>query len=124
MKKIKDGEFIITKDGYIGKIIRHICNDPCFYNMPYYEVDILYRMPGCYLSFNIYQDMIKKHSFELIDLIKTGDYVNGKQVEHVRDGFIIFKGVGCTVYSSTIYKDEIRSVLTKEIFEKMEYKIN
>lgn len=124
MEKIKSGEYIRTKDGYIAKIENFICNDPCFYNMPYYRIDTHYTMPSCYASFNIYQDMIKKHSFEIVDLIETGDYVNGKQVALVRDGFIIFKDVGSAVYSLTIYKDDIKNVLTKEMFEKKVYKIN
>ena len=124
MKKIKNGEYIRTKDGYIGKIENFISNDPCFHNMPYYEIDILYKHTSCYPSFVIYQDVIKKHSFEIIDLIKVGDYVNGKKVAHICDGFIIFKNVGSAVYSLTIHKDEINSILTKEMFEKMEYKIN
>ena len=66
---------------------------------------------------------IKKYG-KPIDLIEVGDYVNGREVRKVYDlGFgkcFCFKNEYGRHYDKT-YK--IKSILTKEQFERMEYKI-
>lgn len=77
-----------------------------------------------------------KHSPNIIDLIEAGDYVNGKLViEHayqkgrlfVTNLYIGGKGfTTCEDYSWELTKeneDYIDSILTKEQFESMEYKV-
>ncbi len=82
------------------------------------------------------KDYWEKYSPNIIDLIEAGDYVNGKLViEHayqkgrlfVTNLYIGGKGfTTCEDYSWELTKeneDYIDSILTKEQFESMEYKV-
>ena len=60
---------------------------------------------------------VTKSSPNIIDLIKEGDYVNGSKVEWVGNDFIAF---GRLDYA---YEKDIKSIVTKEKFESMEYKV-
>ena len=70
---------------------------------------------------NIDKIIVGKPSFNSIDLIEVGDYVNGEKVVHnslENGGNIII------VQSGFCYKNEdIKSIVTKEQFEQMSYKI-
>jgi hypothetical protein len=73
MEEIKAGEFVRLKDGKIIKFnkfgtLRVGCSNP-----KYFKTIISNRMHYRY-------DNIVKHSFNIIDLIEVGDYVNGKEV--------------------------------------------
>ena len=65
---------------------------------------------------------IKKHSFNIIDLIEVGDYVNGSYVE----GFIEknkFQNKLIITEGGMIDNNDIKSIVTREMFESMEYKV-
>ena len=70
-----------------------------------------------------YFSELRKSSKNIIDLIEVGDYVNGLKVEGVNNEI---KGFGTIIFSkdSSIMEDYIYSIVTKEQFESMEYKIN
>lgn len=87
------------------------------------------------------KDVIIKTSFNIIDLIEVGDYVNGKEVITIYkkdDNFIgnsnyIFKEKTVevsndnyeTIPTDCLFKnDEIKSIVTKEHFEEIEYKVD
>lgn len=114
--KLEVGMYVRTKDGIIDKVIidyKGKCNSPncnckhvsCQYNY-YDEVDII------------------NASHNIIDLIEVGDYVNGHKVLNVEQYQI-------EVESSAIENEtweeiefcEIKSILTKEQFESMEYRL-
>ena len=63
-----------------------------------------------------------KSSPNIIDLIKVGDYVNGLKVQEVNNEI---KGFGTIVFDkdNSIMEDYIYSIVPKEAFESMEYKI-
>ena len=66
---------------------------------------------------------IGKTSKNIINLIEEGDYVNGYYVEDVLKTFVNV-AVGSNYFQSpTIYEKDIKSVVTKEQFENMEYRI-
>lgn len=77
------------------------------------------------------KDIIKA-SYNIIDLIEVGDYVNGLKVTNV-DGTYHGrkdKAIYCdycqdkeTGKWTMIYDDEIKSIVTKEQFSQMEYKV-
>ena len=74
-----------------------------------------------YYKFNNYEGTIEKDiiksSPNIIDLIEVGDYVNGYEVTS-KDQFL---GFGNHDWYMT--NDEIKSIVTKEQFESMEYRI-
>ena len=115
---MKTGDYVRTKDGFIARLI---------------EKDIWYKFDGVileeeytynYLSKEHAKELIIKSSPNIIDLIEVGDYVNGREVREVYDlGFgkcFCFKNEYGRHYDKT-YK--IKSIVTKEQFESMEYKV-
>ena len=66
----------------------------------------------------------------IIDLIEVGDYVNGYKVSFVDEEPVIGKFVQCdyevsfgTTNHYRFYEADIKSIVTKEQFSQMEYKI-
>ncbi|MDY5930157.1 MAG: hypothetical protein SPJ27_09060 [Candidatus Onthovivens sp.] len=69
----------------------------------------------------IYKTMIVKSSFNIIDLVECGDYVNGYYVEDVLKTFVNV-AVGSNYFQSpTIYEKDIKSIVTKESMESVTY---
>ena len=124
--KLEVGMYVRTKNGIIDRVIidyKGKCNSPncnckhvsCQYNY-YDEVDII------------------NASHNIIDLIEVGDYVNGSKVIDIS---IIGKDKEKWVWveqmedSNNKYgddyvgynNDQIKSIVTKEQFESMEYRL-
>lgn len=105
------------------------------------EKDMVYKGQKCLnldhnlltnYEFLIYKEDILKSSPNIIDLIEVGDYVNGSKVinvvkdkhygNYVSVEYSIIKNF--EVQIAEIYDEEdIKSIVTKEQFESMEYKI-
>ena len=70
----------------------------------------------------IYKNQLKetvlKSSPNIIDLIEVGDYVNGVDV-----GFVDKKAKRILCYGVAINAKDIKSIVTKEQFESMEYEV-
>ena len=75
---------------------------------------------------------IIKASYSIIDILKVGDYVNGYKVTRIGGTFHgkKDKAIYCDYQQNEktnkwimIYDDEIKSIVTKEQFESMEYRI-
>lgn len=125
MNEIKEGMFIRTDDGKINKFKRYITDKKrvC-------ETDMYARLAV---------DNIVKASFDIIDLIKVGDYVNGGEVIEIyekgrkyENSTYVFKQKAIEVANDNyetipmdclFTNDEIESVVTKEQFESMSYRI-
>ena len=106
MEDIKAGEYVRTKNGKIDKVKN---ND--YYMQQYIECE-----KGLYL-----RDNITKHSFNLIDLIEVGDYVNGKLIHKIDKGENY-----CYLYyeNCKIFVDyQIKTILTNEIYESNCYTV-
>jgi len=69
------------------------------------------------------RDEVTKASFNLIDLIEVGDYVNGRLVVSImydaEDRILGIETLGCLDFEN----DEIKSILTHELFEANCYKV-
>lgn len=86
------------------KVIRYISNDG--WNCGLDENDIL------------------KASYNIIDLIEEGDYVNGYKVLNVLDFIDNSKMLSLEkIYDSNIANEDIKSIVTKEVFKSMEYRL-
>ena len=112
---LRENMYIRTKDGIIDKILK--------LNKSYVkgvsQKDELY-------AYDI--DNIVKASYNIIDILEKGDYVNGYLVTYV------YKPDGNEVFRIEIERDtlkghiidkssQIKSIVTKEQMEKMEYKV-
>ena len=67
------------------------------------------------------RNIIKEPSYNIIDLIEVGDYVNGGQVREKVEDYIRISG-GNFMFQY-LKENEIKSIVTKEQFESMSYKI-
>ncbi len=86
------------------------------------------------MSVSFPKDQIEKASFNLIDLIEVGDYVNEMKVEEVNNNLSEHKGI-CNCLDTylwyineldefeeiVIFENDIKSVVTKEQFDLMKY---
>ena len=112
--EIKVGDWIRDREGHITKIIQTLS---------------LFKDVYLYLGEDGYQysdNAIVKHSSNLIDLIQCGDYVNGQEVTEIKewnsskDGYFRY---AVTCHYEIIRADEIKTIVTKEQFESISYKV-
>ena len=118
MEEIKVGEYVRSKEGIIDKVIvdyKGKCNNP----------NCKEKHISCEKDYYDEKDIVK-HSFNIIDLIEVGDYVNGREVEETtRNGFITLKSFADDDYGdfNILENKYIESIVTKEQFESMKYKV-
>ncbi len=75
--------------------------------------------------------MLGEVSENLIDLIEEGDYVNGKEVKHIADfegvkepiRKVIFVDETHLIPGETAENEDIETIVTKEQFESITYKV-
>lgn len=134
--KLEPNMYVRTKDGTIGKIIAIDLAKPRQEKYPNHPSKRWWRnkiLISCYKGWRTTQNIIKA-SYNIIDLIKVGDYVNGEKVletnckweymdddsdtgvNEVYDGLELQKG---RIY----FEYEIETVVTKEQMEQMAYKV-
>ena len=116
---IEVGEYVRTKKGYIAKITE-IDNFIWFDNKINKESGI-----PCYeLSKVEFENLVTKHSKNIIDLIEEGDYVNGEKIGQIENGFLWY-GWSTEIddYSTFFKEKDIETIVTKEQMAQMEYKI-
>ena len=110
---IKVGEYVRTNEGIIDKV-KDFSNYTSFYHCENGMIIDVYSKCATYLK-----DIVK-HSFNIIDLIEVGDYVNGKYVEKINQ---YESGKSIIALIGIIDEEDIKSIVTKEQFESMEYKV-
>ena len=118
---MKVGEYIRTEDGIIDKVIIE-------YNGKCASQTCNCKHVSC--EKNYYdEDKIIKSSPNIIDLIEVGDYVNGNKIEIIDKpcklnpyGSLKYRANDCYDFEQ-ILGNEIISIVTKEAFESMEYRI-
>lgn len=105
--KLEVGMYVRTNRGYIDKIKKI-----------FEEGDKVFCTEKEGIHFT---ELIAKASHNIIDLIEVGDYVNGNEVVYstLKDGgnIVIYKTGFCA------NNEEIKSIVTKEQFESMSYKV-
>lgn len=124
--KLEVGMYVRTTDGIIDKVIIDY-NGHC-------------ASPNCECKHiscakNYYdEDKIVKASYNIIDILEEGDYVNGSEILDFKykfieenDNFTNFAVVTENCYledtDSWIIEKNIKSVITHEQIEQMEYKV-
>ena len=109
---MKVGDYVRTKNlgGSIEKIIEVIPKEKTPNLIEIYVTDVSAKY-----SVTISENEIIKSSPNIIDLIEVGDYVNGEKVTNI-NGILYVKNIGA------LEEINIKSIVTKEQFEAMEYK--
>lgn len=111
--ELKEGMYVRTKKGTFDRLIYKRKNEEENYIWYNFEERGAITNPENYML---------KASFNLIDLIEVGDYVNGLKVIEVRNDI---KGFGVIIFdeNTSIHEWQISSIVTKEQFSQMEYKV-
>ena len=109
--EIQVGEYIRTLDG-IKKIVK--INEGKL--STYYGKYIVFPEYKNSKSINIKN--ILKHDFDIRKLIEEGDYINGCKFQEIIGNTIFIFGI-----RSGILEEDIKSVVTKEQFQAMEYEV-
>ncbi len=109
---IKFGEYLRLDNGYI-------------YKWESNDYEWIYEEEGKFVygnSANEYEweSDIVNHSFNIIDLIEVGDYVNGCIVINKKNDTIQIIQL---IIPFDLKEKDIKSIVTKEQFKNMEYKI-
>lgn len=115
--KLEPNMYVRTKWGYIYKIIN--IND-------FREPSMKYGVEANYLKDIMFigDEDILKASYNIIDLIETGDYVNGYLVLNVLDFNDNTRILSLErIYDNKITEEDIKSVITHEQMEQMAYKV-
>ena len=120
--KLEPNMYVRTKKGNISKIDRKV-DDITNYYFGCFECDNYINVNGDEF---ISEYEILKASYNIIDLIEVGDYVNGRKVLsiHCDDGFdlyLVLDGGGSC--DGMPLNQDIKSIVTKEQFESMSYKV-
>lgn len=114
--KLEVGQFARLKSGYIVKIL-NVKDD-------WIETDTRFIM-------RTFPQDFAKASYNIIDILEVGDYVNGYIVEEIKRGYDgkIWIDNGTRGYDEggeyTIWKrnEDIKSIITHEQMEQMAYKV-
>lgn len=127
--KLEAGMYVRTNDGYIGKLIG-IREDNVYSHIYEFDNDIwdTSYADSYYDSTELFEDEMHnltiKPSFDIMDIIQEGDFVNGQLVKQVGynhlDEFVI-KVQGVFETEFYIQPNEIKSILTKELYEVNSY---
>lgn len=123
---MKIGDYARTNYGTIFKIknMKEIDVDGTWFKSKVKENSIIKELPR--FNYSEEDEIINKTSPNITDLIEVGDYVDGCYIQKIhenKNGIII-----CLLDSdyecySIIREEEIQTILTKEQFKSMEYKV-
>lgn len=127
------GDYVRTKSGYISKYIgknktpyvegKHLSFETTIRDIRFEETDEDTMIWESELEKGL--EEIIKSSPNIIDLIEVGDYVNGSKVVDIAHAptktIYTEQKEACALIPIT--KDKLKSILTKEQFKSMEYKL-
>ena len=123
--EIQVGEYVRTKNGIIGTLIEiSKAGNGARYAGEYITDTIISIYTNPHKEVRVKDKEVKSHSENIIDLIEEGDYVNGGKVfrEHTANGEEKLLVNFC--YTRIPLKIvDIKTIVTKEQFEAMEYKV-
>lgn len=127
MEEIKEGDYIRTIKGNICKVLRVREKHRFMTSSGHPSVTPERYFVDNNKQYSISKPYVKKHSKNIIDLIEVGDYVNGILVTGKESTLLWteIKGIDRSGYHIPIsqYGENIKSIVTKEQFENIEYKV-
>lgn len=92
-----------------------------------FETTILTENDGSIYQGEYTKENVVKASYDIIDLIEVGDYVNGEKVGYIDDCDGAMREYYYDYEDASIdvghWQEEIKSVITHEQIEQMEYRL-
>lgn len=122
MEEIKEGDYIRTIKGNICKVLRVREKHKFMTSSGHPSVTPERYFVDNNKQYSISKPYVKKHSKNIIDLIEEGDYVNGYKVDDIEKGKLII-GNTTEVVEQIVENEDIETIVTKEQFENIEYKV-
>jgi hypothetical protein len=131
---LKVGMYVRTKSGFIFKITGgnedNLEFDYPKYILECFDADWL-ELYAYNDNYSYFRDNVVKASYNIIDLIEVGDYVNGYPISDIvkQCNYIALGDENLTLaYKSnydkyTITSEDIKTVITHEQMQQMEYRI-
>ena len=127
MDEIKIGEYIRTKKGKITKITTINNVKYTFWGAKARNKRELIGTKRLLINGRYELEDITKHSFNIIDLIEVGDYVNGEKIkEFYIEENTVTKNKRIVVkyeWDKVINDFEIKSIVTHEQFNSIKYEV-
>ena len=124
IEKIKDFKSHCTKGKRLGKSEEVVEN---YLSMGAKQCRLIesidYSIPPCYPSDEELEKIKKhivKHSKNIIDLIEVGDYVNGERILDITGEYL---RTNETIHNKYWLSNNIKSIVTKEQFKNIEYRL-
>ena len=122
--ELRENIYVRTKDGIIAKV------DYIDDNTIFFDKD-LYRTYGDSIDFLEKDNLerIVKASYNIIDILEEGDYVNGNKVIEIEKNYKFIDGTirdilwTDTKMQKAIWDETIKSIVTKEMFSSVEYRM-
>lgn len=124
------GMYVRTNDGYIAKYdkSKHNCSGK-YYGFASTIRDLRWEEydDDCFLWESELKNIVKA-SYNIIDLIEVGDYVNGNKVDFTNNNNKLSYEDKCIGFYDgdgdiTLFENGIKSVITHERMEQMTYKV-
>ena len=122
MMKIEEGMYVRTKRGIGCVDVVGNYKYPSDFHLDTNKGSMHDIYSGTY--WNDEKDLLKEPSYDLMDLIEVGDYVNGYYVEDVNERFINIATGSNYFQKPSISIDDVKTILTKEQYEAGVYKVN
>ena len=115
--ELKEGMYVRTKDGIIAKV-DYIDDNTIFFDKYLYKT---YSDSIDFLEKDNLERIIKA-SYNIIDILEVGDYVNGVEIINIDDEWITMSDKQVPILKS-IANGMIKSVITHEQIEQISYRI-
>jgi len=118
---MKVGDYVRTRWGCIAKFEG--------IHESFYEFDNIIMDESSAVREELFVDIVEKSSPNIIDLVQKDDFVNGEKIEDFDgelgipiydDGDYFMRSV---IAYTPLNKIDIKSIVTKEQFESMQYKV-
>ena len=143
MEKIEIGEFVRTKYGVILKFKGYLSEYLYIDSLNYEDAIVDFKTTKALYENsrkNVFvgsSNDIANHSFNIKDLVEKGDFVNGYEVDdfdgYDEEGNYFENDLGIPIYDDAnmdciveyrpIRLMEIKSIVTREMFQKVEYRM-
>ena len=128
--ELKGGMYVRTHNGTIFKIVDGNV-DMWYIDITYNQLSRLEDYDYMTYSYNknnsLFCNLAKKTSFNIIDLIEVGDFVNENEVidKYLFNGEIpVLETTGDETNAKCMCEGDIKTILTHEQYERNCYKIN
>ena len=123
MEKINIGMYVRTKDGIIAKV-DYIDDNTIFFDKDLYKT---YSDSIDFLEKDNLERIVKA-SYNIIDILEVGDYVNGNKVDFTNNNNKLSYEDKCIGFYDgdgdiTLFENGIKSVITHEQMEQMAYRV-